>query len=151
MASDKKKVSRILRGLKKQARAPLNAAKKAKFVEKQAKKMSKKMTWPEKEFKKLMRELGVKIIQQKIVMGKIYDFYDPISNTLFEVDGDYWHCNPEIYEEQSSMQRRAVKNDAYKDTLAKGLGYEIERIWESDLKKNYSEVKKRMKKLLKIT
>lgn len=140
----------MLRGLKKRAKAPLNAATKAKFVEKQAKKMSKKMTWPEREFKKLMRELGVKIVPQKIVMGKIYDFYDPASNILFEVDGDYWHGNPELYEEQNSMQRRAVKNDAYKDTLAKGLGYEIERIWESDLKKNYAEVKQRMKKLLKL-
>jgi very-short-patch-repair endonuclease len=149
MASDKKKVARILRGMKKQAKAPLNAAKKAKFIEKQASKMSKKMTWPEREFRKLMRELGIKIIPQKIVGGKIYDFYIPSINTLIEIDGDYWHGNPEIFEEQNAMQRRAAKNDGYKDVLAKGLGYKIERVWENDLKKNYNQVKEKMKQLTK--
>jgi very-short-patch-repair endonuclease len=147
--SDKKKVSRILRGIKKSAKAPLNAAKKAKFIEKQAVRMSKKMTWPEKEFKKLMRELGIKIFPQKIVGGKIYDFYEPISNTLFEVDGTYWHGKDVLYEDKNPMQKRAARNDEYKDVLAKGFGYKIERVWESDLKKNYSQVKERMRKLFK--
>jgi len=150
MASDKKKVARILRGIKKQAKAPLYAAKKAKFIEKQALKMSKKMTWPEREFKKLMRELGIKILPQKIVGGKIYDFYEPILNILFEIDGDYWHGNKDIFEEKNGMQKRAEKNDSYKNVLAKGLGYKIERIWESELKKDYDGVKNRMKKLFKI-
>jgi len=113
VASDKKKVSRMLRGLKKRAKAPLNAATKTKFIEEQAKRMSKKMTWPEREFRKLMRELGVKIIPQKIVMGKIYDFYEPISNILFEVDGNYFHGDSEMYETLNPMQRRNVKNDAF--------------------------------------
>ncbi len=149
MISDKRKAARMLKGIKKQAKAPLYAAKKKKFIEDKAKKMSKKMTWPEREFKKLMKEIGVTIIPQKIVGGKIYDFYEPISNTLFEVDGDYWHCNPELFEEKNAMQRRAAKNDNYKDTLAKGLGYKIERIWENDLKKNYAIVKEKMRKLTK--
>ena len=149
MTSDKKKVSRILKGLKKQAKAPLNAAKKSAYLEKQAAKMSKKMTWPEKEFKKLMKELGIKILSQKIVMGKIYDFFEPISNTLFETDGNYWHGDKNIYEELSSMQKRNVKNDSYKDVLAKGLGYNIERIWESELKNDYEGVKERIRKLIK--
>jgi very-short-patch-repair endonuclease len=109
--------------------------------------MSKKMTWPEREFKKLMKELGIKILPQKIVGGKIYDFYIPSTNTLIEIDGDYWHGNPEVFEEQNGMQRRAARNDGYKNVLAKGLGYNIERVWESDLKNNYNEVKLRMKRL----
>ena len=143
--SDKKKVARILKAMKMQAKAPLHAAKKANFLESQAKRMSKKLTWPEREFKKLMKELKITIIPQKIVMGKIFDFYEPISNTLFEVDGNYWHGDKKIYEELNSMQKRAIKNDDYKETLAKGLGFNIVRIWESDLKKDYLGVKKRMK------
>lgn len=150
MVSDKKKVARILRGLKKKAKAPLYAAKKDIFIKKQAEKMLKKMTWPEREFKKLMRELGIKIFPQKIVCKKIYDFYEPISNTLFEVDGNYWHGDSKIYETLSPMQKRAVKNDSYKDILAIGLGYKIERIWENDLKKDYKGVKERMKQLFKL-
>jgi very-short-patch-repair endonuclease len=148
MVSDKKKVARILKGIKKKAKSPLYAAKKAKFIENQAHKMSKKMTWPEREFKKLMKELGIETLPQKIVGGKIYDFYIPSINTLIEIDGDYWHGNPEVFEEQNGMQRRAAKNDEYKNVLAKGLGYKIERIWESELKNNYNEVKQRMKKLI---
>jgi very-short-patch-repair endonuclease len=150
MNSDKKKVARILRGLKKQVKAPLNAAKKTQFLNSQAKKMSKKMTWPEREFKKLMSELGIKIDSQKIVCGKIYDFYEPTTNILFEIDGNYYHGDDRIYEELSAMQKRNKKNDAYKTVLAKGLGYGIERIWESELKNNYSDVKKRMKKIFNI-
>lgn len=148
--SDKKKVARILKAMKMQAKAPLHAAKKANFLESQAKRMSKKLTWPEREFKKLMKELKITIIPQKIVMGKIFDFYEPISNTLFEVDGNYWHGDKKIYEELNSMQKRAIKNDDYKETLAKGLGFNIVRIWESDLKKDYSNVKKRMKILFNL-
>lgn len=148
MASDKKKVARILKGIKKKAKSPLYAAKKTKFIEKQAYKMSKKMTWPEREFKKLMKELGIKILPQKIVGGKIYDFYEPKTNTLFEIDGDYWHGNPEVFTEQNGMQKRATKNDEYKNVLAKGLGYKIERVWESELKNNYNEVKQRIKRLM---
>ena len=147
MASDKKKVARILRGIKKQAKAPLYAAKKAKFVEKQAQKMSKKMTWPEREFKKLMKELGVKVLPQKIIGGKIYDFYIPSTNTLIEIDGNYYHGDSEMFEQLNPMQRRNKKNDEYKNVLAKGLGYKIERIWESELKNNYNEVKQKMKRL----
>jgi very-short-patch-repair endonuclease len=149
MASDKKKVARILKGIKRQAKSPLNAVKKAKFIEKQAQRMTKKMTWPEKEFKKLMKELEIRIIPQKIVGGKIYDFYIPLKNILVEIDGNYYHGDENIYEELSAMQRRNKKNDKYKDVLAKGLGYEIERIWESDLKNNYNQVKERIKELTK--
>lgn len=147
MASDKKKVARILRGIKKQSKAPLNAATKAKYVEKQAKKMTKKMTWPEKEFKKLMKEIGINVLPQKIVGGKIYDFYIPSKNMLIEIDGNYYHGDSNMFEELSPMQKRNKKNDEYKNVLAKGLGYKIERIWESDLKNNYNEVKQKMKKL----
>lgn len=148
MDSDKKKVARILKGMKKKIQAQLNVGKKKQYIEKQAKRMSKKMTWPEKEFKKMMKELGIEVIAQKIVGNKIYDFYEPKTNTLFEIDGDYWHGNSEMFVEQNGMQKRAKRNDTYKDVLAKGFGYNIERVWESELKNNYNEIKEKMKKML---
>ena len=148
MDSDKKKVARILKGIRKQLTAPLYAAKKIKYIEGKAKKMSKKMTWPEREFKKMMNELGVDIVCQKIVGGKIYDFYEEKTNTLFEVDGNYFHGDKELYGELNAMQKRNIKNDEYKNIIALGYGYKIERIWESDLKNDYNGIKKRMRKLL---
>lgn len=148
MNSDKNKVRGILKKIKKKSKSPLYANKKKDFIEKKAKKMSKKMTWPEREFKKLMKEIGVVVQPQKIVGDKIYDFYEPKTNTLFEVDGDYWHGNPDLYEEFNGIQKKAFKNDEYKNVLAKGLGYNIERVWEYDLKNNYNEIKKKFKKMI---
>lgn len=116
---------------------------------KNASKMSSKMTWPEREFKKLLKELGVKFEVQKIISNKIFDFYIPEHNLLFEIDGDYWHGNKEKFKKLNGLQKKAANNDIYKDALATGLGYSIERVWESELKNNYKEVKKYVKNILK--
>lgn len=109
--------------------------------------MSKKMTWPEAEFVKLMEELNITCESQKIIRLKIYDFFLPDYNIIIEVDGDYFHGNPELFEEMNKMQKRNIKNDKYKDMLARGLGYQLERVWENDLKNNYEQVKERFKRL----
>jgi len=149
MTFSKKRIKKLYAKIKKQSLNPVNPMKKGEYLKIQAKKMSKKLTWPEKEFVKMMKELKVECEPQKIVGEKIFDFFLPDYNMLFEVDGDYWHGNREIYAEHNGMQRKNAKNDSYKNTLAKGYGYKIERVWESDLKKNYEDVKKRIKKLLK--
>lgn len=147
--SNKGKINRLLKKIKKQALHPINVIKKAKYINNQAKKMSGGMTWPEREFAKLLRELKIEFEIQKVVGTKIYDFYIPMKNILFEVDGDYYHGNSITYKEKNPMQKHNAKNDKYKDILAKGMGYEIERVWESDLKKNYGDVKEKVKRLLK--
>lgn len=126
-------------------RKPRNILQKRNFISGMAKKMARKMTWPEREFAKMMKELGVECEPQKIVGMKIFDFFLPQINTLIEVDGTYFHAHPDIYTEQNSMQKRNVKNDKFKDVLARGLGYKIERVWEKDLKENYEGVKKKIR------
>jgi very-short-patch-repair endonuclease len=110
--------------------------------------MSKTMTKPEREMNQILEELKVEFEPQKVVGFKIYDFYVPQANLLIEVDGDYFHANPEVYTEGSlnSMQKRNVKNDEFKDTLASGRGYNLTRVWESDLANKYEEVKNSIKK-----
>jgi len=112
---------------------------KKKFVESQAKKMSKKMTWPEREFVKLMEEIGMKYESQRIVGTKIFDFYLPNNKLLVEIHGDYYHANPIIYENKklNKMQERNMRNDNFKEVLARGMGYKFKVVWEYDLKKNY--------------
>lgn len=121
-------------------------------VKRNATKMTAKMTWPEREFKKLLKELGVKHEVQKIVGKKIFDFYLNEYNLLVEVDGDYWHYNANTIKTENinNIQKRNIKNDIYKNSLATGFGYKIERVWESDLKNNYKEVKKRFKNIIEI-
>lgn len=130
------------------AAAKINKTKKLKA---KAKKMSNKMTEPEIIFSEMMNEIEVEFETQKVIGNKIYDFYIPSKNMIVEVDGDYWHANPLIYEgkELNKIQTRNVKNDKFKDVLAVGNGFELERVWEYDLKNNYEEQKKRFNKLLK--
>jgi len=130
------------------AAAKINKTKKLKA---KAKKMSNKMTEPEIIFSEMMNEIEVEFETQKVIGNKIYDFYIPSKNMIVEVDGDYWHANPLIYEgkELNKIQTRNVKNDKFKDVLAVGNGFKLERVWEYDLKNNYEEQKKRFKKLLK--
>lgn len=144
-------VKKALKKAKIEASPEAYRQKKKKKLKANAKKMSNKLTEPERIFKDMMVELGIKYTTQKVVGNKIFDFYIPSKNMLVEVDGDYFHANPLIYEgkELNKMQIRNVKNDKYKDTLAKGNGYSLERVWEYDLKNNYSKQKARFKKILK--
>jgi len=143
--------AKLLAKAKRKANPAAAKMKKKKKLQAQAKKMSNKMTEPERVFSEMMKELGVEIESQKVINNKIYDFYIPSKNMMIEVDGDYWHANPLIYEgkELNKTQLRNVKNDKFKDVLAKGNGFLLERVWEYDLKNNYEEQKKRFKKLLK--
>jgi very-short-patch-repair endonuclease len=119
-------------------------------VKKNSQRMGKKMTAPEKQFKKILTELKVTFEPQKVVGTKIYDFYIPSINMLVEIDGCYFHANPKKYENPNKMQKKNIENDKFKDTLALGLGYKLERVWESDLKENYKEIKEKFKKLLDL-
>jgi very-short-patch-repair endonuclease len=142
---------KLLAKAKRKANPAAAKMKKKKRLIASAKKMSNKMTAPERVFAEMMNELGVVFETQKVLSNKIYDFYIPSKNMMVEIDGDYFHANPIIYESKdlNKMQIRNVKNDKYKNTLAKGNGFELERVWEYDLNNNYEEQKERFKKLLK--
>lgn len=141
-----RRARKMIARLKSQARNPLGTKTK---IKRNAAKMSTKMTWPEREFKKMLKELDVEFEVQKIVGNKIFDFYIPHLNLLIEVDGCYFHGNPDKFEVLNNMQKKNIRNDAFKDSLAVGMGFGIERVWESDLKENYRAVKARFKKILK--
>lgn len=123
----KKQASKLLAKEKKKARNPFGSSN---TLKRNAAKMSKEMTTPEKDLKKILKELKVVFEPQKIVGSKIFDFYVPKSNLLIEVDGDYYHANPSIYSEsdQNAIQKRNVKNDKFKETLALGRGYDLIRV-----------------------
>ena len=157
MAKKKKKksysqmVKKAMARAKREANPEAAKMNKKKKLESQAKKMSNKMTAPERVFSNMMKELGIKCEPQRVLGNKIFDFYIPSKNMMIEVDGDYYHANPLIYESKdlNKMQIRNVRNDKFKNVLAKGNGYSIERVWEYDLNNDYKGQKERFKKLLK--
>lgn len=71
-----------------------------------------------------------------------YDFYIPEYNTIIEVDGDFWHCNPVKFPEpQYESQKKNLIRDKFKNEWAINNGYKIIRIWENDINNNIQQVK----------
>jgi very-short-patch-repair endonuclease len=74
---------------------------------------------------------------------KFYDFYLPEYNLIIEADGDYWHGNPNKYnnDDLNEVQIKCKVNDLIKDKLAKENNYNLIRFWELDInKKNFKYV-----------
>jgi very-short-patch-repair endonuclease len=74
---------------------------------------------------------------------KIYDFYLPDYNIFIEIDGDFWHCNPDtkFAIPECKSQELNLINDQFKNEWAVNNGYKIIRIWENDIKNNIQQVK----------
>lgn len=69
----------------------------------------------------------------------VFDIYVPDLNLLIEVNGDYWHLNPRLYEQDHYDKHRDVtllevhKRDSEKLSAAQALGFNTKTIWELDL------------------
>ena len=69
------------------------------------------------------------------------DFIDKQTNQIIEVYGDYWHCNPKIYNDDyyhpyykiTAKERR--KLDETRINYLTSLGYDVKIVWESELDK----------------
>lgn len=75
-----------------------------------------------------------------------YDFV--ISNIKYciEFNGDFWHCNPDLCEENhihqinGNVAKQIWTNDEMKINSLKELGFEIDIIWENEYKRNKEEI-----------
>ena len=85
-------------------------------------------------------------------IGRFYDFFIPKSRLIIEVDGDFWHGNPEKYTDDKlrGHQKHARRVDEYKDKWALIHSIPILRIWESDIRKNPKKVMEMLKERLRI-
>lgn len=85
--------------------------------------------------------------QFQIRNGTRWYVYDiQYKNKIIEINGDYWHSNPEIYVYDSFislMNMTALEiweRDRKKTEFAQSQGYEVLTIWESDYKHNKQQV-----------
>lgn len=74
---------------------------------------------------------------------KVFDIYIPSLNLLIEVNGDYWHYNPELYDAEYYDKSRGmyVKDKWAKDkeklVNAQAEGYNTIVLWEKNLLKAF--------------
>ena len=98
-------------------------------------KQSNKKTKLEIKFETLLSLLNIEFKYQYEFKYRLFDFYIPTKNILIEVDGDFYHCNPNskhkeiIYETQSLTK----KNDEYKNQLCENHNITLLRYWEKDI------------------
>lgn len=66
-----------------------------------------------------------------------YDVFVPSLNTILEINGDFWHCNPKLRSEEEWAKVRNVKhiwnNDKNKAHAAIKNGFHFITLWETDL------------------
>jgi len=80
----------------------------------------------------------------------IYDFYLPKHKCLIEVDGDFWHCNPDTKYALPECKTQDINmlNDQKKNQWAKDNGFKLLRFWEYDIKNNPQQIIEILKKEL---
>ena len=90
-----------------------------------------------------------------ILKGKEIDIYFPEIRKGIEINGDYWHCNPLIYEStyinrKGKTAEEIWKHDNEKYELAKEQKIELLIIWEYDWMHNKNIIQENIKTFLNI-
>jgi G:T-mismatch repair DNA endonuclease (very short patch repair protein) len=89
-----------------------------------------------------LTKMGYKVTSSYKIDTKICDIYIPKLNLIIEYFGDYWHCNPNKYSEEYINKKKNLsakeiwEYDKMKLELIKSYGYNVEVIWENELKLN---------------
>jgi very-short-patch-repair endonuclease len=96
-------------------------------------------------FEGVLISLNINYIHSHYIkdIHKIYDFYLPEHNILIEVDGDFWHCNPDSKHAlpEYKVQEINIENDKIKSQWAVDNGYKLLRFWENDINNNIQYIK----------
>jgi very-short-patch-repair endonuclease len=77
-------------------------------------------------------------------------FFLPEYKCLVEVDGDFWHCNPNTKHAipECKTQKINILNDQQKNQWAKDNGFKLLRFWETDIKNNPQQIIETLKQEL---
>lgn len=80
----------------------------------------------------------------------LFDFKLKGKNILIEIDGDYWHCNPnsKYSEPKYDAQKSNLIKDNIKNEWCINNNYKLFRFWESDINNDYDNVVLRVKEIL---
>jgi G:T-mismatch repair DNA endonuclease (very short patch repair protein) len=98
------------------------------------------------EIVEFLKKIGLETIHSYKIDTKICDVYIPSLNLIIEYFGDYWHCNPNKYDSKYFNQKKNMyaeeiwDYDKRKVDLIVSYGYNLEVLWESDLKYNNDKI-----------
>lgn len=106
-------------------------------------------TKPHIEMGNILKDLNMGYEEEVIVSNWTFDYFIPKYNIYIEVDGDYFHSNPLIYNNgpETKTQKRNHYRDKVKNHFCKINNISLYRFWESDILKNKERVKCLLKEL----
>lgn len=95
----------------------------------------------------ILSTAGIPHLPQKWVAKRSYDFWISSSKVLIEVNGDFWHANPDTYHADDTLSfpggpataASVWARDLLKMELAQRYGYQVLTLWETDMKKMSDE------------
>jgi very-short-patch-repair endonuclease len=72
-------------------------------------------------------------------------------NKIIEVNGDYWHANPVVYDYKklSAVQKSNILRDIERNSWISKNNYEILTVWEKDIYENFELIKNQILKYAK--
>lgn len=95
--------------------------------------------------KKWLKSLGIPTLIQQYKIPNLnftVDGFDPVTNTIYEFYGDYWHGNPNKFV-ADKINTRTPKQKTFgqlyndtitRETILEDAGYNIVSVWESDIR-----------------
>lgn len=98
--------------------------------------MGRKSTSIEVATYEALEALGVMFERQRFIGRYLVDAYIPTTRTVIECQGDFFHCNPEVYPDgpKFATQRKNVAKDIERFAYLRTRGYTIVELWEKDIR-----------------
>jgi very-short-patch-repair endonuclease len=88
----------------------------------------------------------IKYEPQKTMFNKFcVDAFIKETKTIIQFDGDYWHGNKNKFPNPDKRQKKRMALDISQDSYFKKAGYNVFRIWQSEVDKDKSCLVKRLK------
>ena len=105
----------------------------------------KKETKIEKVINEVLQDLNVDYERYaKPVKEYKYEADFLIGNIILEINGDYYHGNPNFFNTLDTIQTINVKKDAIKKEIFESHGYKVYYLWEYDICNNIDDIKNKI-------
>ena len=108
-----------------------------------------KKTKQEKVFEQFLIHNNIKYIYSFIYKKRQFDFFLKDYNLIIELQGDYWHANPNFWDVNDDddtkkklyeTQKMKIKDDIIKKELINKSKYSFIEFWEYDIYNNFISV-----------
>jgi len=89
----------------------------------------------------ILDDIGIPYDRQSLIADKFcVDAFVPSLGLVIQFDGDYWHGHPDKFPNPDERQIKRMRLDTSQDAYMRTCGYQIIRIWESDIRQRPEHV-----------